>query len=418
MMVVKSCELFFQFSNSKYGSYVTCTKYQRNLVKFITFLSLILLIFLFECHHIDAYLQQKDETTLDSCQRCKLLVKSFKKGLKHTARGKHEGGDAHWEENKLNNYADSEIRLTEIQENLCNDVKSGKDQCHSFAEHYESEIEDWFLKNRKQERKDHLEEGSTLYEYLCNQISQACCPDGHFGADCQPCHGYPNNVCYNRGYCSGNGTRKGQGNCICHIGFDGEFCEKCSSNYLAIGIIEMNYEEKIQNIPEQCIRCDQSCASSCHSLGPQGCHVCRTGYFRDNDKGCIDIDECNVSDVELNPCKFQTYCMNTQGSYKCYPCHESCEGCTGHGSNSCIKCSSGYKRSVINNDCIRNDQYSIGQLWKRYVKYIRYVFYLIAMIIIFIVASRNNILLAACFSLITSIIITFIEKPDLLYDYL
>ena len=80
----------------------------------------------------------------------------------------------------------------------------------------------------------------------------------------------------------------------------------------------MNYEEKIPKIPEQCIRCDQSCASSCHSLGPQGCHVCRTGYFRDNDKGCIDIDECNVSDVELNPCKFQTYCMNTQGSYKCY----------------------------------------------------------------------------------------------------
>ncbi|KAH9528239.1 hypothetical protein DERF_002199 [Dermatophagoides farinae] len=99
-------------------------------------------------------------------------------------------------------------------------------------------------------------------------------------------------------------------------------------------------------------------------------------------------------------------------------CHESCEGCTGHGSNSCIQCSSSYKRSTISNDCIRNDEYIIWQLWKRYIQYIRYVFYLMSMIIIFIIASCNNILLAVCFSLITSIIITFIEKPDLLYDFL
>lgn len=62
-----------------------------------------------------------------------LLSLSFSKqitfqGLKRTARGKHEGGDAHWEEKKLSNYANSEIRLIEIQESLCHEVALGKDQ--------------------------------------------------------------------------------------------------------------------------------------------------------------------------------------------------------------------------------------------------------------------------------------------------
>ena len=56
-------------------------------------------------------------------------------GLKRTARGKHEGGDAHWEEKKLSNYANSEIRLTEIQENLCHEVSLGKDQVKKASVH-------------------------------------------------------------------------------------------------------------------------------------------------------------------------------------------------------------------------------------------------------------------------------------------
>jgi len=48
--------------------------------------------------------------------------------LKRTSRGKHEGGDAYWEENRLTNYADSEIRLVEIQESLCHEISAGKDQ--------------------------------------------------------------------------------------------------------------------------------------------------------------------------------------------------------------------------------------------------------------------------------------------------
>lgn len=52
-------------------------------------------------------------------------------GLKNTKRGKFEGGDAHWEENKLNNYANSEIRLAEIQESLCHELSTGKDQVNT-----------------------------------------------------------------------------------------------------------------------------------------------------------------------------------------------------------------------------------------------------------------------------------------------
>lgn len=79
---------------------------------------------------------------------------------------------------------------------------------------------------------------------------------------------------------------------------------------------EIIIDGKVNAIPEQCLRCDLSCASSCHSIGPKGCNVCRAGYYWDNDTGCIDIDECNL--MELNPCKYNTYCINTQGSFKCF----------------------------------------------------------------------------------------------------
>lgn len=61
-----------------------------------------------------------------------------------TSRGKHEGGDAAWEESKLQSYKKSELRLTEIQENWCKKSKHS-DQCHSLAEKVEHLIEDWWF---------------------------------------------------------------------------------------------------------------------------------------------------------------------------------------------------------------------------------------------------------------------------------
>lgn len=48
--------------------------------------------------------------------------------MERTARGKFEGGDAAWEEERLGSYSRSEVRLVEIQEKLCSSVERGKDQ--------------------------------------------------------------------------------------------------------------------------------------------------------------------------------------------------------------------------------------------------------------------------------------------------
>nr|CAD7402044.1 unnamed protein product [Timema cristinae] len=48
--------------------------------------------------------------------------------MERTSRGKFEGGDAAWEEEKLQSYSTSEVRLIEIQENLCADIKDGINQ--------------------------------------------------------------------------------------------------------------------------------------------------------------------------------------------------------------------------------------------------------------------------------------------------
>jgi hypothetical protein len=45
-----------------------------------------------------------------------------------TARGKFDGGDAAWEEERLGSYSHSEVRLVEIQEKLCSGVERGKIQ--------------------------------------------------------------------------------------------------------------------------------------------------------------------------------------------------------------------------------------------------------------------------------------------------
>ena len=48
--------------------------------------------------------------------------------MEKTAKGHYGGGDTAWEEENKKNYENSELRLTEIQENLCKDVTNGQDQ--------------------------------------------------------------------------------------------------------------------------------------------------------------------------------------------------------------------------------------------------------------------------------------------------
>lgn len=53
--------------------------------------------------------------------------------MESTARGKFEGGDSAWEEEKMKSYKKSEVRLIEIQEKLCKDVERGQKQVGTYC---------------------------------------------------------------------------------------------------------------------------------------------------------------------------------------------------------------------------------------------------------------------------------------------
>lgn len=52
--------------------------------------------------------------------------------MESTARGKFEGGDSAWEEEKMTSYKKSEVRLIEIQEKMCKDVERGQKQVRTI----------------------------------------------------------------------------------------------------------------------------------------------------------------------------------------------------------------------------------------------------------------------------------------------
>lgn len=71
------------------------------------------------------------------------------------------------------------------------------------------------------------------------------------------------------------------------------------------------------------------CVDVTKRCGPMECGV---GWIRNTRLGCRDLNEC-----ESDPCKYDEYCVNTDGSYLCRPCDPACQGCTGEGVKHCIK---------------------------------------------------------------------------------
>ena len=208
------------------------------------------------------------KTEFPPCKACKVFVESFNKvclilfihnnlnksiylkGVDRTAKGKFEGGDAVWEEEKLGSYANSEIRLVEIQEKVCLDIAEGNDQCYSLQERYESIVEDWWF-NCQENKGD-------LFTYLCVEYAHVCCPDLHFGKNCTPCKGYPDNVCSNNGKCKGSGTRKGNGKCTCDEGYAASECNICADMY---------FEAYRDDNKLLCSKCPPPCKGSCTKNG-------------------------------------------------------------------------------------------------------------------------------------------------------
>lgn len=63
------------------------------------------------------------------------------------------------------------------------------------------------------------------------------------------------------------------------------------------------------------------------------------------EKGCSDVNECHSSE---SICGIEQYCVNTEGSYSCLNCDQTCLSCTGEGPNRCKECAEGYvKRDNI-----------------------------------------------------------------------
>lgn len=286
---------------------------------------------------------------LPECQACKQLVDSFKKGIERTSRYKFEGGDATWEEKKQGKYAESEVRLTEIQEELCKDIVKGQVQCHKLAAENEENFERWWF----HEQREHPE----LHDWLCIQTIKECCPTNKYGPDCTPCPGGIDKPCSGNGKCRGAGTRKGVGECRCNHGYAGAECTDCNTGY---------YREATEN-SFVCLACHKACKGHCRDGTPKGCEVCWEGWLNHPELGCQDIDECSSGDVH---CPSDQFCANTEGSYRCLPCHSSCASCFGDAPDECIACHMRYNRK--GNLCVDSSEWmrSIHTQWGRYFTYL------------------------------------------------
>lgn len=170
--------------------------------------------------------------------------------MERTARGKHESGDTAWEEKNMRKYKNSEVRLVDVLEKICQDIDRGEDQCHNLFGEVEEEVEQWFTK--------HQETNPDLHRWLCIEKLKVCCPANHYGADCSPC---PD--CAGNGICKGNGTRKGNGKCTCHAGYVGDSCNECDLQYYA----SFRDDSKLL-----CSECHAACEKNtgCSGAGPKG----------------------------------------------------------------------------------------------------------------------------------------------------
>ncbi|XP_045761695.1 cysteine-rich with EGF-like domain protein 2 isoform X1 [Maniola jurtina] len=261
-------------------------------------------------------------TTIGECQSCKIFVESFKKGLERTARGKYEGGDAAWEEEKLKKtYKRSEIRLVDIQEGICKEETKYDIQCHHVANKAEEYIEEWWAQDP--------DESDDLYSYICIEKLRFCCPKNHFGKDCNPCLGDHTNLCSGNGKCRGDGTRKGNGTCLCDVGYTGENCDQCSTGYF------LSYKDDNKML---CSECHKGCLGGCRGGSQKDCAACKPGFIFDSKDGCLDINECD----DEKRCKEDQFCLNSLGSYTCMNCDKACKGCHGAGPDMCRKCAKGY----------------------------------------------------------------------------
>ncbi|XP_061529550.1 protein disulfide isomerase Creld1 isoform X2 [Phycodurus eques] len=228
------------------------------------------------------------------CQTCWKLAERFIKGLERTANKNFGGGNTAWEEDKLAKYAHSETRLLEIVETACD---KSDFECNQLLEQIEDQVETWWF-HRQQEAPD-------LLEWLCIEQLRLCCPPGRFGPDCKECPSGPGGVCGGLGRCEGEGTRLGDGECVCDPGYSGPLCHDCADGY---------YRDKSGNgSTGTCAACFHSCKKC---SGPQDykCLDCKAGWMLHDNK-CVDVDECSERAIACPG--LNEACINEVGSFHC-----------------------------------------------------------------------------------------------------
>ena len=333
--------------------------------------------------------ESRKAAVLPPCGACSNLVSSFERGLERTARGKFEGGDTAWEEkNQGTGYAASEVRLVEIEEDLCKDVERGEQQCHSNHHDWEEHLEEWW-------KLDHDDDNPrpALRQWLCVERLRFCCPENHYGPDCVECSLRDSNgrICSGAGRCKGAGTRKGNGKCACESGYAGEICDEC-----AVGHYQ-SYRDEDKTL---CSPCHRSCQLHCSGPGAKGCVSCAAGFRMDAEHGCVDIDECLVS----KPCAGNKFCVNTEGAYKCVKCDAACNGCEGDGPDTCLKCADGYTLNKDGTVCITEE--AAGRIFTiSNTRFFTYAGLCIAACIIF----QRSVAVAGCLGLVIAVYISVSE---------
>uniref|UniRef100_A0A8C5PDF6 Cysteine rich with EGF like domains 2 n=1 Tax=Leptobrachium leishanense TaxID=445787 RepID=A0A8C5PDF6_9ANUR len=253
----------------------------------------------------------------EPCDTCRKLVERFHKGLGDTTKKNFGGGNTAWEEKTLARYESSEIRLVEIIEDLCD---ASDFECNLMVEEHEEHLEKWWFK-MKPKHPD-------LLKWFCIDTIKVCCPSGTYGADCLACMGGSERPCNGNGFCIGDGTRGGEGTCVCKTAYKGPVCLECSDGF---------YSSERNDTHAVCSVCHEAC-KTCHGPTNGDCKDCSDGWSKAADS-CVDVDECAAEEA---PCKEEQHCLNTDGSFTCEACDGSCSGCTGEGPEKCKNCASGY----------------------------------------------------------------------------
>jgi len=312
--------------------------------------------------------QIDEQELMRLCSDCKLTAQSVDNLIR-----KPRQTDSHTR-------IEDQINLDKIKKTVCRELVQDdeRESCRRFFTENLDLAEKWKLKNPKM----------TYHDFVCIKELKYCCPEASFGPKCTKC-----TKCADNEHCHGEGTRAGNGSCVCREGHAGQNCGSCSPGYY-LEKSPFESEDKSRG-RSSCKKCHRSC-QFCRQAGPQGCEVCRKGFHFVPGYGCSDIDECIESKNKI--CGDNTFCVNTEGSYFCYECDRACDGCHGDGPDMCLRCANGYK--LENGNCVATRR-TILPPEANYYRYAIYLGLCICTCIIF----HNNVYLASLIGLCVALYI-------------